>query len=97
MKVVVTTNAINEEFVEQIKDYSPKCIVAGSITRDRLLDTIRYAKQLGITLITIGDFEVHYPGMEVFTRELNSWLIYPQWYVHRDISAVFIPNYKIGG
>jgi len=103
--IVAPGPAIRKEFLEQAADvlraYENPLFVAGSI-KNGAEET---AKQLGIQLLTIGDFESHYPGMKAFARALNKKLSNPDYCsvagsqnATQDGCApevVFLPNYDL--
>ncbi len=79
--VVSTGPAIRKEFMEQISD-PYELFIAGSI-KDGAAE---YAREKGITLITVGDFESHYHGAKKFVEKLAA---------KTGLDVELIPNYKI--
>lgn len=84
--IVATGSAIRKEFLEQINQNSPglhpRLFIAGGVKNG----AEQYARKLGISLISVGDFESHYPGIQRFATILGKEL---------QTNVVVIPDYKI--
>jgi len=85
-RVVVSTGlSIRTDFLEQLNEHRPSLFVAGSCKDEK---TRQYARDLGIMLITVGDFESHVRGMNHYSEKLNTLL-------NGKASVDFIPNYPL--
>ena len=96
--IVATGLAIRREFLEQVAQYSPRLFIAGGVKNG----AEDYAKELGIALMTIGDFESHYPGMQAFANvlglKMELYRIFKEGQRHSSITknpVLVIPDYKI--
>lgn len=80
--VVSTGPAIRREFLEQIAQYSPRLFIAGGVKNG----SEEYARRLGISLMTVGDFESHYPGIKGLAKALRERF--------RSTEVVVVPDYS---
>ncbi len=89
--VIATGPAIRKDFLEQV-DGIAQLFIAGSI-KDDARD---YAHKTGISLVALGDFASHYPGMTRFTHRLGGLLKQRDLQLDGEgIETVFIPNYSL--
>lgn len=85
-KVVVSTGpSIRTEFLEQLNGHRPRLFVSGSCKDEKAR---QYARDHGMMLITVGDFESHVRGMDHYAEKLHNIL-------NGKISVNFIPNYQL--
>jgi putative NIF3 family GTP cyclohydrolase 1 type 2 len=89
--VIVSTGPfIRKPFLEQLRTHRPDLVIAGDVDGN---DSVKYANDQGMCLMTIGNFDSHYTGMITFTSKLRQQTSLEL--EHTGCNVLLVPNYPI--